>query len=188
MRSESGRTARCYTLSEMTFAHTCRETVERGEKAVQQTLAPLAILRSRREEAELVRTLQVYLLDGGCSVTKTAERLFLHKNTVKYRMQQIQSRWAIRPISCLKFFPSILPALRSGCSAVKCCPLGQKKRPERCKERGNYLVQSGQEEEKRAWFIVQKDNKQARFSALQPITFPEQCIKISLVPAKEVRR
>lgn len=83
---------RCYTLSEMTFAHTCRETVERGEKAVQQTLAPLAILRSRREEAELVRTLQVYLLDGGCSVTKTAERLFLHKNTVKYRMQQIQSR------------------------------------------------------------------------------------------------
>lgn len=39
--------------------------------------------------AELCRTLGVYLLDAGAGVTRTAELLYLHKNTVKYRLQKI---------------------------------------------------------------------------------------------------
>lgn len=75
-----------YTLNEMRFAQTCRETVARGEAAVQAAAAPLDRLRELREGEELVRTLQVYLLDAGSAVAPTAERLFLHKNTVKYRL------------------------------------------------------------------------------------------------------
>ncbi len=83
---------RRYTLQELDFARGCRDTVGRGEEAVRQTLAPLDSLRTHREGAELIRTLGVYLLDADRSVTRTAQALFLHKNTVKYRLQQISSR------------------------------------------------------------------------------------------------
>lgn len=83
---------RYYTLQEMTFAQTCRETVDQGEEAIARAVSPLVSLQRHREGAELVRTLQVYLLDSGSSVAQSAELLFLHKNTVKYRMQQINGR------------------------------------------------------------------------------------------------
>lgn len=83
---------RRYTLREVEFAQSCRETVDAGEAAVQRALAPLESVRAAREGAELVRTLQLYLLDADRSVTKTAQLLFLHKNTVKYRLQQLQAR------------------------------------------------------------------------------------------------
>ena len=70
-----------YTLREMEFAQTCRETVAAGEAAVQRALAPLEPVRALREGAELVHTLQLYLLDTDRSVTQTAQALFVHKNT-----------------------------------------------------------------------------------------------------------
>ena len=48
--------------------------------------------RALREGAELVHTLQLYLLDTDRSVTQTAQALFVHKNTVKYRLQQLGAR------------------------------------------------------------------------------------------------
>ena len=83
---------RQYTLQEVEFARSCRETVSAGEAAVQRTLAPLEPVRALREGAELVHTLQLYLLDADRSVTRTAQLLFVHKNTVKYRLQQIHAR------------------------------------------------------------------------------------------------
>ena len=77
-----------YTLREMEFAQACRETVAAGEAAVQGALAPLEPVRALREGAELVHTLQLYLLDTDRSVTQTAQALFVHKNTVKYRIQK----------------------------------------------------------------------------------------------------
>ena len=83
---------RRFTLQELDFAQSCRETLKQGEAAVQRSLAPIQPVRRGKEGAELARTLQVYLLDTEGSVSHTAERLFLHKNTVKYRMQQIRGR------------------------------------------------------------------------------------------------
>ena len=65
--------------------------IEEGEEAVQQRLAVLAPIREQGE-AELERTLQILLLDAGSSVARTAELLFLHKNTVKYRLQRTAGR------------------------------------------------------------------------------------------------
>ncbi len=65
-----------------------RETAARGEEAVQEALRPLAALRDAKEEKDAVRTLEVYLLDAQCSYLKTGELLYLHKNTVKYRIQR----------------------------------------------------------------------------------------------------
>lgn len=77
-----------YTIQEVGFAQTCRELVAAGEASVQAALAALAPLDAQREGAELRRTLGIYLLDAGQSVTRTAQVLFLHKNTVKYRLQR----------------------------------------------------------------------------------------------------
>lgn len=80
---------RWYTIQEVEFARSCRAVVEQGEEAVQEKLAVLAPIR---DEAGLAATLQVLLLDAGSSVARTAELLFLHKNTVKYRLQRIAGR------------------------------------------------------------------------------------------------
>ena len=82
---------RWYTVQEVEFAQSCRVMIEEGEEAVQQRLAVLAPIREGGE-AELERTLQILLLDAGSSVARTAELLFLHKNTVKYRLQRIAGR------------------------------------------------------------------------------------------------
>ena len=47
------------------------------------------MLQSDQEYQDLLHTACVYLLDCDSSVTRTAELLFLHKNTIKYRLQRI---------------------------------------------------------------------------------------------------
>ena len=47
------------------------------------------MLQSDQEYRDLLHTACVYLLDCDSSVTRTAELLFLHKNTIKYRLQRI---------------------------------------------------------------------------------------------------
>ena len=41
-------------------------------------------------------TLSAYLLDENSSVTQTAEHLFVHKNTVKYRLQKADNLLGFR--------------------------------------------------------------------------------------------
>ena len=50
-------------------------------------LSPLAAEKSD----ELLLTLQTYLFDADASVKRTAELLFLHRNTVKYRLDRIRA-------------------------------------------------------------------------------------------------
>lgn len=77
-----------FHLSEIRFARRCRETVQEGELALQSATAVLRPLTDSREDNELLHTLQVYLLDAQEGVTRTAQLLFVHKNTVKYRLQR----------------------------------------------------------------------------------------------------
>ena len=60
---------------------------------VRQVTAPLEpLLHSDSNiQEELLATLSVYLLDAQANVTMTAELLYLHKNTVKYRLHKINS-------------------------------------------------------------------------------------------------
>ena len=54
-------------------------------------------LQKNNEELSVAETLGVYLLDTGCSVTKTASILYLHVNTVKYRIGRISDIIGYRP-------------------------------------------------------------------------------------------
>ncbi len=95
----------CYTLSEMNFASRCHTIIEQGETALRNALHPLKPLQQIRETAILQQTLEVYLLDADCSVTRCAELLFLHKNTVKYRLNRIKEQLG-HPIDK---FPEVFP-------------------------------------------------------------------------------
>lgn len=78
-----------YSFEELSFAGQCRKTVDQGEERFAQEIKPLKLLENFSEGAELVNTLSVYLLDAESSVTRCSELLFLHKNTIKYRLSRI---------------------------------------------------------------------------------------------------
>lgn len=86
----------CFNEAELDFAKACRARIDQGEAALAEALAPLSILAGDREAKELIHTLAVYLLDTGGSLTDTANKLFLHKNTIKYRLKCISDRLGYR--------------------------------------------------------------------------------------------
>jgi DNA-binding PucR family transcriptional regulator len=86
----------CFTGEEISFAKACRQIIARGEAAVAEALSPLSPLDRERETDELKRTLAVYLIDTGSSLADTAERLFLHKNTIKYRLKCMSDHFGYR--------------------------------------------------------------------------------------------
>ena len=81
----------CYTMQELDFAAGCRRILSDSEAALTEALAPLSPLTDVCEDNALPDTLEVYLLDAASSVQACAELLFLHKNTVKYRLNRIRN-------------------------------------------------------------------------------------------------
>ena len=77
-----------FMLSEIEFVKECRRIAEEGKDAVRSRTALLEPLLEGKDGPDIVRTLSVFLLDTNRSVTQTAEQLFVHKNTVKFRLQK----------------------------------------------------------------------------------------------------
>lgn len=88
---------RSFSLGELRFAQKCRQQAEQGESAAAARIKALTMLQRDKEEMDLAGTLCTYLLDAETSVTKTASLLYLHKNTVKYRIQRISDLLGFRP-------------------------------------------------------------------------------------------
>ncbi len=80
---------RCFSLGDLEFAASCTKSISQGENAAVQQTLPLTLLQAEGDGGLLLDTVCTYLLDGNGSVTRTAELLFLHKNTIKYRLQRI---------------------------------------------------------------------------------------------------
>ncbi len=78
------------TLAELGFAADCHRLTAQGENALEAALRPLKIFADVHEADALKRTLAAYLLDAGSNVADCAELLYLHKNTVKYRLNRIR--------------------------------------------------------------------------------------------------
>jgi len=86
-----------YSLEQVNFAKQCRELVERGERAVDEALRCLSFAEHSADETNLLGTLETYLLDADMSVSLTAEKMYLHKNTIKYRIQRIADHLGFVP-------------------------------------------------------------------------------------------
>lgn len=81
--------ARIFLGQDIEFTRRCRETIHLGERSVTHALAILDALHEMKNSKEYLRTLGVFLLDAGANVQRTAELMFVHKNTVQYRLRQI---------------------------------------------------------------------------------------------------
>ena len=86
-----------FTLGDIKFAKQCHETVDHGENYVNTMITTLAALHASDDDWNPIDTLSVYLLDADMSVTRAAELLYVHKNTVKYRLNVIADRLGFRP-------------------------------------------------------------------------------------------
>lgn len=73
--------------ADILFAKQCQQLAE-SPQAPERYLRILS--RLREENAVLVRTAEVYLLDTSSNMAETAKRLFVHLNTIKYRLRMIQ--------------------------------------------------------------------------------------------------
>ncbi|MBU3806384.1 MAG: PucR family transcriptional regulator ligand-binding domain-containing protein [Candidatus Fournierella pullistercoris] len=86
-----------YTQGEIDYALYCKNQLLSDEQAIKLHRATLAPLHAPGDDFTLIETLAVYLLDAQQSISHCAQLLFLHKNTVKYRYQQINHRLGYPP-------------------------------------------------------------------------------------------
>lgn len=77
-----------FTSSEIEFVKECCEIAAQGKACVRRYTSALDSILLRKDGGEIVKTLAVFLLDENSSITETAAALFVHKNTVKYRLQK----------------------------------------------------------------------------------------------------
>ncbi|MGI6027059.1 MAG: PucR family transcriptional regulator [Candidatus Scatomorpha sp.] len=79
---------------DMMFSQLCQEIMASREN-LGQYLRILSGLRNAN--AELITTMTTYLLDAGSSMAETARLLYVHLNTVKYRLRQVQELTGFSP-------------------------------------------------------------------------------------------
>lgn len=75
-----------FTISEIRQVQYALNYVQSGEAEVDEVLMVLEPIRNNREQ---LMTLCTFLLDVNADFQKCADRLFIHKNTVKYRIKKI---------------------------------------------------------------------------------------------------
>jgi len=88
---------KCFSMGDIAFALECAEIIKMGETRLQIFTEYTDRLEQCGGEWNAVDTLACHLLDNGASVTKTAETLFLHKNTVKYRIHVLTDALGFPP-------------------------------------------------------------------------------------------
>lgn len=86
-----------HTFGEIDFALYCKNHLMQDESSVARCRSVLAPLQKSSDDLPLVDTLACYLLDADQNIARCAGHLFLHKNTVKYRYQQITHRLGHNP-------------------------------------------------------------------------------------------
>lgn len=81
-------------MSQGQVTGTLHAAVEASREAARALLAPL-VEYDRESGGDLVRTLEVYLASGGNAV-RSAERLYLHRSGMLYRLSRIEAILGVR--------------------------------------------------------------------------------------------
>lgn len=79
---------RMISMNELQFANTCRLIGAKGEAVVMKYMALLKPILREENGDVVVDTLTAFMLDYHCSMQVTAEHMYVHKNTVKYRLNR----------------------------------------------------------------------------------------------------
>ncbi|MGO3608492.1 MAG: helix-turn-helix domain-containing protein, partial [Enterococcus sp.] len=75
-----------FSISEIRQVAYANKLIQSGEAEVEETLALLSPIMDSKEQ---LMTLCSFLLDAGADFQICSEQLFIHKNTVKYRIKKI---------------------------------------------------------------------------------------------------
>jgi len=88
---------RFFRIGDVRFAKSCSEIINAGENSMKPFVKCTELLSKCSEDWDAVDTMACHLLDNDASVTKTSEALFLHKNTVKYRIKVVSDVFGFLP-------------------------------------------------------------------------------------------
>ena len=100
-----------FKYEDIRFANLCKQTLESTGDNSDQYVTLLQKLRLQSGIGEdLLETLCVYLLDTGANIAKTAKCLFVHTNTVKYRLKIVCELTGIAPDTMPEALPLYLVA------------------------------------------------------------------------------
>ena len=80
-----------FMLGEVQFAQKCRDILDQGEASLKKEMQCLDKLYSLPDRENILQTLCVYLLDADANTQRTGQLMYLHKNTVKYRLNKIRA-------------------------------------------------------------------------------------------------
>lgn len=80
-----------FELGDLEFAQQCREITASGAEKIDNYVHVGLEPFGGDESSDVVHTVQTFLLDAGANVTATAHKLFVHRNTVNYRLEQAES-------------------------------------------------------------------------------------------------
>lgn len=81
-----------FTSGQISFAGECRRIIEQGEDSIVQITAALSCNDSPASEQVDEETLSTYMLDSNFSISKAADLLHVHPNTIKYRLKCIDNK------------------------------------------------------------------------------------------------
>lgn len=90
-----------YVRGDIEFAKECRHIIENGDESVSEYLSVFDAIAERTASADFIETLCVFLLDAQSNVQSTSDKMFVHKNTIKYRIKTISD--------CLGFSVGTMP-------------------------------------------------------------------------------
>ena len=78
-----------FSIGDIEFATSCHQLADRGEESLDAAFNCLRSFSRAITNGMCRKPFAIYLLDTDSSVTRTAEIMFLHKNTIKYRLRVI---------------------------------------------------------------------------------------------------
>lgn len=79
-----------FTTYELIFARECRKLQMESQEKEGNTLECLNPLLMESDSSDLLQTLAVYWLDADSDTKRTGEIMFLHRNTIQYRLNKIK--------------------------------------------------------------------------------------------------
>ncbi len=85
---------RLFMMSDIRFADKCKKIIEGGEASISHYTDILGSIPSTDgiTHGEMLKTLTTYYLDAQANISQTGDILFLHKNTIQYRMRKFKEK------------------------------------------------------------------------------------------------
>ena len=78
-----------FVRGDIEFASACRQIVEDGADSISDYLNLFDVIEDKKGNDDYIDTLCTFLLDSNSNVQTTSEKMFVHKNTIKYRIKSM---------------------------------------------------------------------------------------------------